>query len=208
MFSRRPPNSSTDNGSVEPPFPSGMPLPVLRIHKANIRWWWVGFTLLFAAELAVSLIDLVFGNVHSGSSHPIDIAGIAVGAVVIGCLPVPFRRRFNRRLLARRSYFVGRAIARSLVRQGEQRPQGDLRIDANGITFEPDRSELFSNVSFRWTEIEQIELSSRIDRARLRLTLPDQRSQEFRVRDYYRVRDALETLLMGTADHLRSIPIS
>jgi hypothetical protein len=186
---------------VEQPLAPFTSLPVIRIHKANIRRWRAGVALILVAELVASLVDIGVRHSGSGGAHPAGIPGIIVG-VVIAAVGALIKWGLNRSD-GSRLYFFGRATARSLARQGERRPQGDLWLDDTGITFQPDRSELFSAITLRWADLAEIDLWSRIDRARLRLTPPNQRSQEFSVRNYDGLVDAFQRLQWSAADYPR-----
>jgi hypothetical protein len=191
----------SDEGMVEQPLEPLSYLPVIRIHKANIRRWRAGVALIVVAEFAASLIDTGVRRSGSGGAHPAGITGIIVG-VVIAAVASLLKWGLNRRD-GSRLYFFGRATARSLARQGEGRPQGDLWLDNTGMTFQPDRSELFSTIRLRWADLEEIDLWSRFDRARLRLTPVGQRSQEFSVRNYDGLVDAFQRLQWSAADDPR-----
>jgi hypothetical protein len=174
-------------------------LPVICIHRTNIRRWRIGFTLFGVVELAVSLIGAGVWHSISGGIHPADVTGIIVG-VVITVLGALFQWGANRRRASLGYQFFGRATAHSLVREDELKPRGDLWIDDSGVTFDADQSGPFSTRKFRWTDIERIDLWSRVDRGRLTLTMADQRPQEFRVPDYDGLSNALQTLLMTSID--------
>jgi hypothetical protein len=189
--------SKHDGRVVEPTAPLAS-LPVIRIHRANIRRWRIGFTLFGVVELSVSLIGAV-GHSNSGGIHPAEVIGIVVG-VAIAALGALFQWRANRRRPSLGYQFFGRATAHSLVREDELKPRGDLWIDDSGVTFDPDQSGTFSTRTFRWTDIERIDLWSRVDRARLTLTMVDQRPQEFRVSDYDGLVNTLQTLPMTSTD--------